>query len=214
MARSCVIIRNFTLGLKTPSIKIFFLKRTKRNYFGWGTVFRDFCTFSLINIRFHMPQVIKIKKDNAVHLPKSSLKVIGVPPLSPRRARKNSWDKWDSSCPSVFLWPCCFFCLAPSPIHLYKSAIPGILAPCLHFSIYHTSLFSTLLNFCSATKKHDPVHCQMMQISNYTAVSKFPHRFSIFSSFLNHSSCLTVSVRLAGPLNVGRKSKRCLTGKG
>ena len=142
------------------------------------------------------------------------LRVTGVPLLSPRRARKNSWDKWDSSCPSVFLWPGWFFCPAPSPVHLYKFAIPGILAPHLCFSVYHTSLPPTLLNFCLATKKHDPVHCQMMQISNYTAVSKFPSQFSIFSSFLNHPSCFTVSVRLPGPLNAGRKSKRCLTGKG
>lgn len=57
------------------------------------------------------------------------------------------------------------------------------------------------LKFCLATKKHDPMHCSddTNAVSNYIAVSKFPSQLSRFSSFLNHPSRFTVSLRLPGP---------------
>ena len=74
---------------------------------------------------------------------------------------------------------------------------PGILL-IVSILMSHTSL--PPLNFCLAIKKHDPMHFSDNANIKSHAVSKFPSQLSRFSSFLNHPSYFTVSVRLPGPL--------------
>lgn len=147
LSRGCVIIKNFTvqlvsiffgsrmllvLRLKRPRIIILFKKASKR-YFGSETIFRAFCTFSLINIRFHNLWVTI----NISHTPYKEMMLYIFLKLLQESLAYHPWALKElegsigrverAGSQLVFPWPWLGILPSLSPARGNKSASPGFL---------------------------------------------------------------------------------------